>query len=67
MKPDDYLSLEEVLAESARLGVELSERTFRYYCVLGLMPRPVKLPGDEQMSCEQKKHWYVYCYNKVDS
>lgn len=53
MKPDEYLTLEDVLREAVHLGLELSERTFRYYNVLGLLPRPVKLP-----SGDARVHYY---------
>jgi len=53
LKPDDYLTLEDVLREAVHLGLELSERTFRYYNVLGLLPRPVKLP-----SGDARVHYY---------
>ena len=41
------LTLEEVLATSTQRGLELSERTFRYYVVLGLLPKPLKKPGED--------------------
>ena len=52
MRPDDgdFLTLEDVLREAAGLDLDLSERTFRYYSVLGLLPRPVKRPhGDARI------------------
>ncbi len=49
------LSLEDVLAESEKLGLEVSERTFRYYAVLGLLPRPVKRPPG---SGDARVHYY---------
>lgn len=46
----DLLTLEEVLARCEQQGLEVSERTFRYYAVLGLLPRPVKRPdGDARV------------------
>ena len=41
---ETFLALDEVLSGAARLGLELSERTFRYYAVLGLLPKPIKRP-----------------------
>lgn len=41
------LSLEEVLQRSAQRGLEISERTFRYYVVLGLLPKPLKKVGED--------------------
>lgn len=58
MKPDldsGLLSLEDVLAECEKLGLEVSERTFRYYSVLGLLPRPVKRPPG---SGDARVHYY---------
>jgi DNA-binding transcriptional MerR regulator len=49
------LSLEDVLAESEKLELEVSERTFRYYAVLGLLPRPVKRPPG---SGDARVHYY---------
>ncbi len=49
------LSLEDVLAESEKLDLEVSERTFRYYSVLGLLPRPVKRPPG---SGDARVHYY---------
>jgi DNA-binding transcriptional MerR regulator len=49
------LSLEDVLAECEKLGLEVSERTFRYYSVLGLLPRPVKRPPG---SGDARVHYY---------
>ncbi|MBS2034260.1 MerR family transcriptional regulator [bacterium] len=49
------LSLEDVLAESEKLELEVSERTFRYYSVLGLLPRPVKRPPG---SGDARVHYY---------
>lgn len=49
------LSLEDVLAESEKLDLEVSERTFRYYAVLGLLPRPVKRPPG---SGDARVHYY---------
>lgn len=49
------LSLEDVLAESERLALDVSERTFRYYAVLGLLPRPVKRPPG---SGDARVHYY---------
>lgn len=49
------LSLEDVLAESEKLDLEVSERTFRYYAVLGLLPRPVKRPPG---SSDARVHYY---------
>ena len=44
------LSLEEVLEQAHQIGLEVSERTFRYYAVLGLLPSPVKRPeGDARV------------------
>lgn len=44
MRPDDedFLTLEDVLREATRIDLDLTERTFRYYSVLGLLPRPIK-------------------------
>ncbi|MFN8610410.1 MAG: MerR family transcriptional regulator [Vulcanimicrobiota bacterium] len=49
------LSLEDVLAESEKLELDVSERTFRYYAVLGLLPRPVKRPPG---SGDARVHYY---------
>ena len=49
------LSLEDVLAECERLALDVSERTFRYYSVLGLLPRPVKRPPG---SGDARVHYY---------
>ncbi|MBX3167292.1 MAG: MerR family transcriptional regulator [Candidatus Eremiobacteraeota bacterium] len=49
------LSLEDVLAESEKLDLDVSERTFRYYAVLGLLPRPVKRPPG---SGDARVHYY---------
>ena len=43
----ELLSLEEVLQQAEQLGLEVSERTFRYYAVLGLLPRPLKRPNTD--------------------
>lgn len=46
----DLLTLEEVLQRCEQQGLEVSERTFRYYSVLGLLPRPTKRPtGDARI------------------
>ena len=50
-----FLSLEEVLAECEKLELDVSERTFRYYAVLGLLPRPVKRPSG---SGDARVHYY---------
>lgn len=44
--PEEFLTVEDVLDRARSLGIDLSERTFRYYSVMGLLPRPSKLPGD---------------------
>ena len=49
------LSLEDVLLEAEKLELEVSERTFRYYAVLGLLPRPVKRPPG---SGDARVHFY---------
>lgn len=49
------LSLEDVLAECERLELDVSERTFRYYAVLGILPRPVKRPPG---SGDARVHYY---------
>ena len=49
------LSLEDVLLEAEKLQLEVSERTFRYYAVLGLLPRPVKRPPG---SGDARVHFY---------
>lgn len=42
------LTLYDVLAESRALGLELSERTFRYYAVIGLVPPSIKRASGEE-------------------
>ena len=49
----DLLTLEDVLREASTVGLELTERTFRYYTVLGLFPRPVKRP-----TADGRVHFY---------
>lgn len=49
------LSLEDVLGECEKLGLDVSERTFRYYAVLGLLPGPVKRPPG---SGDARVHYY---------
>jgi len=41
-----YLSSGEVIAEARRLGIEVSERTLRYYVSLGLLPKPGRHPSE---------------------
>lgn len=41
------LSSEEVLEEARRRGVEISERTLKYYVSQGLLPRPGRHPSDQ--------------------
>lgn len=49
------LTAPEVIAAAAQRGLEISERTFRYYGVVGLLPRPLKRPhGDE----DARVHYY---------
>lgn len=47
--------MEDVLLEAEKLELEVSERTFRYYAVLGLLPRPVKRPPG---SGDARVHFY---------
>ena len=47
MSGERYLSTEEVLAESRKLGLEVSERTLKYYVSLGLLPKPGKHPSGQ--------------------
>ena len=50
------LTLPQVLAAAGQRGLELTERTFRYYAVVGLIPRPLKRPsGDE----DARVHYYA--------
>lgn len=44
-----------MLVECERLELDVSERTFRYYAVLGLLPRPIKRP---QGSGDARVHYY---------
>lgn len=41
-----YLSSGEVISEARRLGIEVSERTLRYYVSLGLLPKPGRHPSE---------------------
>ena len=52
---DDLLTLEEILQEASRLELDLSERTFRYYGVMGLLPKPIRRPG----SGDARVHYYA--------
>ena len=49
------LTLEDVLAGAQAAGIDLSERTFRYYAVLGLLPRPVRRPSGAE---DARVAWY---------
>lgn len=49
------LTLPEVLAVAAERGLELTERTFRYYAVVGLLPKPLKSPGGHE---DARVHYY---------
>lgn len=52
---ETLLSLEDVLARAREAGLDLSERTFRYYAVLGLLPRPTRRPSGAQ---DARIAWY---------
>lgn len=49
------LTLEDVLAGAEAASLDLSERTFRYYAVLGLLPRPVRRPSGSE---DARVAWY---------
>ncbi|MEW6277933.1 MAG: MerR family transcriptional regulator [Candidatus Eremiobacterota bacterium] len=40
----DYLTLSELYEQAQELGLELSERTLKYYMARGLLPKPEKAP-----------------------
>ena len=44
-----YLDLDEILERANQMGLKLTERTFRYYGVLGLLPHPVKGAEDARV------------------
>lgn len=52
---EELLTLEGVLSRAAAVGLELSERTFRYYAVMGLLPAPVKRPSGTE---DARVHYY---------
>lgn len=52
---DTLLTLEDVLRQAGGIGLDLSERTFRYYSVMGLLPKPIKRPGG---SGDARVHYY---------
>jgi DNA-binding transcriptional MerR regulator len=52
---ETLLTLEDVLREAQGIGLDLSERTFRYYSVMGLLPKPIKRPGG---SGDARVHYY---------
>lgn len=46
MSSEAVLSTEEVIAGARRSGIEISERTIKYYVSLGLLPRPGRHPSE---------------------